>query len=334
MDKSKLLQKERIARFENLKSTCPLKKWRFSIFYRTDLSLSLSKIARDSIICNKRSNMHYENTKSSLFWMDIYIGLLLPLKKRQDLQKNVKILVLKPKSFTIKKRDATNYKSGIKKNNRIAKFLQTQKISHDLKVLENRGLYIPGYKNSKQNLGNILHISEKYDSALDMDNDQSRGIAEISTWSCQGKIVSIYSFKSSPRDSFKAKIFSDAINLVSSMFLEKRIEMDLALGISEDNFTVDILVDGDQVLGVCEYIFMRKYLWIECFAISPDHQKQGIGKWYMNYIKSIASRRKKSILLYSLMPVIDFYSSLGFTTSVSFPSRDWHMGKFLTIKHL
>jgi GNAT superfamily N-acetyltransferase len=332
MYKSKLLQKERIARFENMKSTCPLKKWRFSIFYRTDLSLSFSKIARDSMVCNNRSNMFYENHKSSLAWMEIYVGLLLPVKKRQCLE-NCKIILLKPKALKgiVKKRDVTNYKSGIKKNNRVAKFLQTLKISHDLKVLENRGLYIPGYKNSKQNLGNILHISEKYDSALDMDNDQSRGIPQISTWSCKEKIVTIYSFKSTPKDSFKAKIFSDAIELVSTMFLEKRIEMDLALGISEDNFTVDILVDGGQVLGVCEYIFMRKYMWIECFAISPNHQKQGIGKWFMNYIKSIASRRKKAILLYSLMPVVDFYSSLGFTTSGCFPSRDWHVGKFLTI---
>lgn len=304
----KLFQKERIARLQNIKSTSPLKKWRFSIFYRTDLSQYFSKIHRDSLICSKRSNIHYENTKSSLIWMDIYLGLLLPLRKRLDFTKTVKIKLLKKKVVKeiVKKRDVNNYKTGLKKINRVAKFLQTQKLSHDLKVLENRGLYIPGFKNDKQNLGNILHISEKYDSALDMDNDQSRGISEISTWTLQGKIVSIYSFNSSPKESFKLKIFSQAIDLVSTLFLEKRIEMDIVLGISEDNFTVDILVDGDQVLGVVEYVFMRKYLWIECFAISPTVQKQGIGKWFMNYIKSIASRRKKSILLYSLMPVIVF----------------------------
>lgn len=333
MDKSKLLQKERIARFENIKSTCPLKKWRFSIFYRSDLSNSHSKISRNSVIYGKRSNLHYEYTKSSLFWMDIYLKLLLPCKNSLELEKCIKIQVLKPrkKEFISIKRNVENYKSGIKKTNRIQKFLNSLKISHDLKVLENRGLYIPGYKNLKQNLGNILYISEKYDSALDMDNDQSRGISDISTFDFKGKIFSIFSFKESPKDSFKRKIFSDAINLVSLMFSEKRIEMDLQLGISEDDFTVDILVDGDQVLGVVEYIFMRKYLWIECFAISPQYQKQGIGKWFMNYIKSIALHRKKSILLYSLMPVVDFYTNVGFIPAVSFPCRDWHVGKFLTL---
>jgi GNAT superfamily N-acetyltransferase len=145
-----------------------------------------------------------------------------------------------------------------------------------------------------------------------MDPNQSRGTSQIESFTLKlfntFRNVSIYSFREPPSssDPLRWKIFTQASQLVSLLFLEKRINIDLDAGISEEHFTVDILVDSTtfQVLGVSEYLFMRKYLWIECFAILPIAQKQGIGKWFMKHLKSMASHRQKSILLYSLIPVI------------------------------
>ena len=57
---------------------------------------------------------------------------------------------------------------------------------------------------------------------------------------------------------------------------------------------------------------MYRYVWIECFAVSPEFQRIGIGKMMMDRMKSIANHRNKDILLYALQDAVPFYSTLHF----------------------
>lgn len=240
---------------------------------------------------------------------------------------------------------------------RVKRFLKLSKTAHDLQVLSNRGLYIPGLANERQNLGNLLHISEKYIKDLDMDPNQGTlppPSAPVG-WTLQGSLrpLQVYTFTSSPPDHPSlVRIFDDAISLVQSLFSAKQIDMDLKMGCLEDDFTVDVLVDcyTGQVLAVAEYVFMRKYVWVECLAVHPGFQRFGLGQLMMERVKAIATYRSKTLLLFALMDVVDFYTSAGLGLSLACmcfpglllifyyrllignsidPHKEWHIGKFM-----
>ena len=109
--------------------------------------------------------------------------------------------------------------------------------------------------------------------------------------------------------------------MVTSEFASKQIDMDLNL--IQDDFILDLIVDDKsvEVLGAIEYIYMKKYLWIECIAIPQKHQGLGVGKLLIQRMIQLAKSREKQVLLYSLRDVEQFYRKLGFTSSSSFPEK-------------
>ena len=223
----------------------------------------------------------------------------------------------------------------ISTDERVKKFLRVQRLSHEQRVLANRGIFIPGLANEKQNLGNLLHISEKYIRDLDMDPNQDSPLPSPvpNNLLIKGalKKVQVLSFKEQPKDDLLCSILREASDMVQVVFAQKKIDMDLKQGCLEDDFTMDVVLDYQtkRVMAVCQYVFMRKYVWIECFAVNPAFQRAGVGRFLMDRMKSIALSRRKDILLYSLQDVEKFYVSVGLKTSVTYPRKPWHSGVFM-----
>ncbi|KAL2911653.1 hypothetical protein HK105_208861 [Polyrhizophydium stewartii] len=200
-------------------------------------------------------------------------------------------------------------------------------------------VYISGFGNDRLNLGNALHISEAYVKDLDMDRDQD-------TPPPLAPLMHLFANQASYRARFltvrgappadcprTARIFDRAVKTVNAIFAEKKIHVDLVEGCCEDDFTAEILVDdaSDNVMAVAEFVFMRKYLWIECFAVSKSLQRAGIGKLLMERMLQIAHTRRKNILLYALDDVVPFYQSLGFVFSSTYLPKPWHIGRFMVL---
>ena len=81
-----------------------------------------------------------------------------------------------------------------------------------------------------------------------------------------------------------AAIFKQASTMVQESFAEKEIDIDLFGHHSGPPFTADVLVDPStgEVIAAAEYVFMRKYLWVECLAIKKSYRRSGIGKLLMS----------------------------------------------------
>jgi hypothetical protein len=95
----------------------------------------------------------------------------------------------------------------------------------------------------------------------------------------------LVSFKGNPTDDISLqKIFMQATCMVKDTFAAKEIEMDLQNGVCDDDFTIDVLVDpsSGEVVACVEYVYMRKYLWVECVAVKQTYQKAGIGSYCLS----------------------------------------------------
>jgi len=81
-----------------------------------------------------------------------------------------------------------------------------------------------------------------------------------------------------------------------------------------------------EVVAVMEYVFMKRYMWLEVIAVKQEYKGLGIGKLLMNRMSSIANAKDKDILLYSLDDVISFYKQFDFEFSPKFPHKYYHDG--------
>lgn len=126
-------------------------------------------------------------------------------------------------------------------------------------------------------------------------------------------------------------IFDQANKMARDSFSDKNLEMSLAQDVCSGDFTVDVLVDPScgEVVACVEYIYMRRYVWIECLAVKKTYQHTGLGKILMDRIKYVAKDRRKDILLYSLLDVIEFYSAFGFYLLSSYKPDPEHIGRFM-----
>lgn len=64
------------------------------------------------------------------------------------------------------------------------------------------------------------------------------------------------------------------------------MQVDYSLAISKHRF--DLLELGGAVVGVLETVPSDGYLLIENIAVSPDHQRKGIGRTLLNHAEEVA----------------------------------------------
>lgn len=64
--------------------------------------------------------------------------------------------------------------------------------------------------------------------------------------------------------------------MVQNTFAQKQVELQIGL---RDACTLECLVDPStgEVVAVTEYVYMRRYVWVECFVVKPSYQSSGIG---------------------------------------------------------
>ncbi|KAJ3083338.1 hypothetical protein HDU99_010805 [Rhizoclosmatium hyalinum] len=202
------------------------------------------------------------------------------------------------------------------------------------RVLKNRGLCLPPVDASskgKWNLGNLLHITDKYIPDLDEDPNQAISQPKLTRAVLPDgrNIVQIQSLRFSDKP-FDRKLFDAAQQLVFAQFAEKNVNADLD-GVLDDDFTVDVITDPVTgiVLGAVEYVFMKRYLWIDAIAVHHNVRGLGVGSIMLERLRNIASIRKKKLLCFALHDVCPWYKKQGFVLATEFPELPWHIGKFL-----
>ncbi|KAJ3366901.1 hypothetical protein HDU91_001687 [Kappamyces sp. JEL0680] len=181
------------------------------------------------------------------------------------------------------------------------------------------------------NLGVVLHITDEYIPELDMDENQDYPTACASlTFDCPDIRAVTVKDNVSPELSL---LLSHAEQLVKTTFASYEILMDL-VHTREDGFTLDLIVDFAQsrVIASQEFVFMKKYLWLESLVVSSEYRRKGYGRALIKRLIKIASAAQKSILLYSLFDSLPFYFSCGFQLSKDFPFMEGHHGLFLELK--
>ncbi|KAJ3104282.1 hypothetical protein HDU97_009358 [Phlyctochytrium planicorne] len=222
------------------------------------------------------------------------------------------------------------------KENRVRMFFRHGVLRHDEKVFQNRGLDFSNMSNGKFNLGIMLHITEKYNPDLDIDRDQSviplptqpiplaHADRQIFLQTIQGESQARASLSS-------LEAFREAESLIKTQFAEKNVCADLG-GVLDDDFTVDMARDvrSCEVLGAVEYVFMKRYLWVDAVAVESACRGMGVGVVLMNRLKAIAEARQKQILCFALHDVVGWYLHQGFVhAEETFPRLPWHIGLFL-----
>ncbi|RUS16394.1 hypothetical protein BC938DRAFT_476595, partial [Jimgerdemannia flammicorona] len=124
----------------------------------------------------------------------------------------------------------------------------------------------------------------------------------------------------------RANVVVNETFLAHGMYLT----LDTAL---EDYFSIDIFCDeAANVKGVAEYIFMRRYLYIDKLAIQKDYQRRGIGTLMMMRLLELARWRHKDMLLFALLPVVNFYCRWGFEPCTEWPYVEGDVGIILRKK--
>ncbi|KAJ3226030.1 hypothetical protein HDU81_007536 [Chytriomyces hyalinus] len=235
------------------------------------------------------------------------------------------------------------------RSDRVRSFFRHGMLKHDERVFQNRGLWLPPpvsmqmARDGKWNLGNMLHITDKYIPDLDMDLDQSIPILSASrplAFQTSHKLgrVSLHTLQmatekitTNQTHPFNHALFSAASNLVTQQFAQKNVSADLD-SVLDDSFSVDIATTGftsqdtsevNTVLGAIEYVFMRGYLWIEAVAVHDHARRCGVGRELVSRVKEYARARGKRVLCFGLLDVCGFYEKEGFQVSPEFAVEDW-----------
>ncbi|KAI9337977.1 hypothetical protein BDR26DRAFT_863377 [Obelidium mucronatum] len=205
--------------------------------------------------------------------------------------------------------------------------------------MHNRGLWLPpvdAKANGRWNLGNLLHITDKYMADLDEDQNQSVPQPKLTSAVLPDRRNSVHIRSLHIKDSenlFDRSLFNAAQKLVHEQFAKKSVKADLE-GVLDDDFTLDVVIDPitGHVVGAVEYVFMKRYLWIDAIAVREDVRGLGVGCVMMERLRNIATIRSKEILCFGLHDVCGWYQRQGFTVSSEFPQLPWHIGKFLVWK--
>jgi len=228
--------------------------------------------------------------------------------------------------------------------NHLRRYMRQTKKSREAKIWANRDLYLMGLSNEKQNLGNALNITEQFNENLSYDNNQSVTISNyfLNPLEWEGNIFKFVTIQNEAQMEYAPELkalFNQANEIIKSEFLHKDMEVSLDWSMDE-GMTVDLFVKEIpslfhhicETVGICEYIFMKKYLWLEVITVKEEFRNHGIGKLLLERIIDIARNRNKDILLYALNDVVPFYLHFGFEFSPKFPHKPYHDGYFMIKK--
>jgi len=226
----------------------------------------------------------------------------------------------------------------------LKRYMKQTKKSRQARIWANRDLYIMGLENDKQNLGNALNITEQFNENLSYDYNQSITISNyfLNPLEWEGNIFKFFTIQNETQmeNSPELKtLFNQANEMIKKEFLTKDMEVSLDWSMDE-GMTVDLFVKEipsifhqiHETIGICEYIFMKKYLWLEVIAVKPEFRSNGIGRLLLERIANIAMNRNKDILLYALNDAVPFYLHLGFEFTPEFPHKPYHDGYFMIKK--
>jgi len=228
--------------------------------------------------------------------------------------------------------------------NHLKRYMKQTKKSREARIWANRDLYLMGLSNDKQNLGNALNITEQFNENLSYDHNQSIVISNylLNPIEWEGNVFKFFTIQNETQMEYIPELktlFNQANDMIKNEFLHK--DMDVSLDWSMDEgMTVDLFVKEipslfhhiHETVGVCEYIFMKKYLWLEVITVKQEFRNNGIGRLLLERIVDIAKNRNKDILLYALEDVVPFYLHLGFEFSPKFPHKPYHDGYFMVMK--
>jgi GNAT superfamily N-acetyltransferase len=226
----------------------------------------------------------------------------------------------------------------------LRRYMKQTKKSREARIWANRDLYLMGLSNDKQNLGNALNITEQFNENLSYDHNQSVIVSNyfLNPLEWEGNIFKFITIKDETQMEYIPELktlFNQANDMIKNEFLHKEMEVSLDWSM-EEGMTVDLFVKEIpslfhhiyETVGICEYIFMKKYLWLEVITVKEEFRNNGIGRLLMDRISDIARNRNKDILLYALNDVVPFYLHLGFEFSPKFPHKPYHDGYFMIKK--
>lgn len=148
-----------------------------------------------------------------------------------------------------------------------------------------------------------------------------------------GGIITLQTEDQVMRDRRLQALFANANNVVKHTF--ERVGMHLSLQTAlEDFFSIDIFTDTTGVVrAVSEFIFMRKYLYVDKLCVRQDLQKRSIGNMMMQRLILLAQARDKdAILLFALKNSEPFYCKLGFQRTEEWKSSEMDIGHIMRYK--
>ncbi|KAI8853928.1 hypothetical protein BC829DRAFT_260497 [Chytridium lagenaria] len=223
------------------------------------------------------------------------------------------------------------------KEDRVRKFFRHGVLRHDQRVFQNRGLCLDTISSGKNNLGIMLHITDKYNSDLDVDKDQTLPDPPTSSAPLKDGMRNVFlktiKGEAGARESLSSlETFREAETLIKSQFAEKNVAADLG-GVLDDDFTVDIAHDSrtSAILGAVEYVIMKRYLWVDAIAVDREARGLGVGQVLLNRVKDVARQRGKHVLCFALHDVVEWYLRMGFGFCEEFPRMPWHIGRFMVL---
>jgi hypothetical protein len=162
---------------------------------------------------------------------------------------------------------------------RLQKLQIIQRVRREVMFYKNRGFstaMVDKNRGIKTNLGNHLHITEKYNINL----EKSCISQCIDDTKFEVKDIDLYikSTVGKPNTASMLALIHRAETLVRDSFEEHQISINLVHTL-EDNFITSIIFDKSlSVKAVVEYVWMKKYLWIESFTVEKSFRHKGIGR--------------------------------------------------------
>ncbi|KAJ3191009.1 hypothetical protein HK101_008178 [Irineochytrium annulatum] len=239
------------------------------------------------------------------------------------------------KEETLKKRKAVLSNRYDVRENRVKNFFKEVLMRHEMKVFQNRGISIEVLK--KKNLGNFLNITKRTIKDLDFDVNQTAPALPSDPIQVGGVNIILRTITAADTDDLEPAIaaadlgvFENAERVVREEFAAKNVAADLSSVIHE-RFAVDLAIDigTGEVAGAAEYVFMRKYLWLDAIATSKEARGCGVGTLLLDRLVAAARWRGKALLCFALNDVVDWYLARGFKVCNAFPREEWHIGQFL-----